>query len=291
MTKAHEPVLLQEFLEFFSEKKIRFFVDGTVGAGGHSRALLEAHPEIERFIGLDRDPAALELAQENLKPWKEKLTLVHSNFRYLKEAVPLESVDGIFFDLGLSSMQLADSGRGFSFYHEGPLDMRMDPTAQLDAATLVNTFSQRELEKIFREYGEESRYRAAAKAIVEGRRKKQIVTTKDLTELLSKSFPWRRKKFHPLTLIFQALRIYVNDELISIEEALPQAVDLLKKGGRLGVISFHSLEDRIVKQSFRSFSQEKRVQILTKKPLIASREEVRNNPRSRSAKLRFLEKL
>ncbi|NGX53695.1 MAG: Ribosomal RNA small subunit methyltransferase H [Chlamydiae bacterium] len=290
--KSHKPVLLEEILSFLEGREVHTVVDGTVGAGGHSQALLEAHPEIEKLVGVDQDPEALAIASETLEPWKDKVVFVQSNFRDLKELVQeFGPIDGILLDVGVSSTQLDQPERGFSLSQDGPLDMRMDPEAFLDAATIINTFSERELGKIFRDYGEERRWRAAAKAIVEGRRKKKIKTTQELAQVLKGVLPWRGRKIHPLTLVFQGLRIRVNEELKVLEEVLPQAVELLQPGGRLCVISFHSLEDRIVKNSFRTMAKEKEVQILTKKPMIASREEIRRNPRSRSAKLRVVERL
>ena len=270
------------------------FIDGTVGAGGHAQALLENHPEIERFYGFDQDELALEIAADTLAPFSEKVKLIHGNFRNLKTLVPEKKIDGIFLDIGVSSMQLDRPEKGFSLYKEGPLDMRMDASNAIDAAQVVNTFSEKELGNIFRDLGEEPRWRTVAKTLVEARKKKRIKTTTDLTEALKHVLTWggrKGKKIHPMTLVFQALRIYVNDELGAIQEAIPQAIDLLAPGGLLGIISFHSLEDRIVKYAFRAAAQEKCVSLLTKKPLIADREEIRQNPRSRSAKLRFVEKL
>ncbi len=289
----HVSILVEEYLAFFAEKKIRRFVDGTVGAGGHASALLKAHGEIESFYGIDQDPEALEIAQKQLEPFKEKVSLIQGSFFEIDQLVdgPLE---GIFLDLGVSSMQLDRPEKGFSLYKEGPLDMRMNPEMRLDAATAVNTFSEKELERIFREYGEEPRARAAAKAVVEARRKKKFKTTTDLTEALKRVLTWggrRGKKIHPMTLVFQALRIYVNNELKGLEEMLPKGVELLSSGGRFGILTFHSLEDRIVKHTFRQLASEKKVTLLTKKPLIPGLEEMQRNPRSRSAKLRFVEKL
>lgn len=289
----HESVLMQEFLSFFSSRTLHHFVDGTVGAGGHARAILEAHPEIERLYGFDRDPDALAIAEETLKPFQERVTLIHANFVDLDQHI-LEPVQGIFLDLGVSSMQLDRPEKGFSFNKEGPLDMRMDPTLSLNAETVVNHYSEKELGEIFRDYGEERRWRQAAKAVVEGRKKKRLRTTTDLTETLKHVLTWGGrggKKIHPMTLVFQGLRIYVNDELKGLEKALPKAISALTPGGRLGVLTFHSLEDRIVKHTFRKFEREERViKVLTKKPLIADLAEIRKNPRSRSAKLRFIEK-
>jgi len=290
----HISILLEEFLNFFADQEIHSFVDGTLGAGGHSFAILSAHPEIQHFFGIDRDPQAIEIARQRLEPFKEKIQLIHGSFHELNLLVPVLGIDGMFLDLGVSSMQLDRPEKGFSLYKEGPLDMRMNPEADLDAATIVNTFSEKELGELFRDYGEEPRWRRAAKAIVEARRKKKIRTTTDLCEVLKTVLTWsgrKGKNIHPATLVFQALRIKVNEELKTLESGLQCAIERLNPGGRLGVISFHSLEDRIVKLSFRQAAVEKKVKILTKKPLIASREEMRKNPRSRSAKMRFVEKL
>lgn len=290
----HEPILVDQFLSFFQEKKIQFFVDGTVGAGGHAKALLTAHPEIERFYGLDQDDLALQIAAETLSPFGDKVRLAQGNFRNMRELVAEERVDGIFLDLGVSSMQLDRPEKGFSFSKEGPLDMRMDPSLERDAAYVVNFFPEKELGRIFQELGEERRWRAAAKAIVEARKKKRLKTTLDLTEALKPVLTWGGrggKKIHPMTLIFQALRIFVNDELGAIQEAIPKGIEWLSSGGLMGVISFHSLEDRIVKHAFKEAARIDTVVLLTKKPLIADRIEVRRNPRSRSAKMRFLEKI
>ena len=290
----HEPILVEQFLTFFQEKSIRVFIDGTVGAGGHAKALLTAHPEIERFYGLDQDDLALQIAEENLRPFSHKVRLVQGNFRRMRDLVAEEKIDGLFLDLGVSSMQLDRPEKGFSFSKEGPLDMRMDPSLEKDAAYVVNFFPEKELGRIFQELGEERRWRAAAKALVEARKKKRLKTTLDLVEALKGVLTWGGrggKKIHPMTLVFQALRIFVNDELGAIQKAIPQGIDWLSTGGLMGIISFHSLEDRIVKHTFKEAAQQDRVLLLTKKPLIADSAEVRRNPRSRSAKMRFLEKV
>lgn len=289
----HIPIFLKEILSFFN-KTLRVFLDGTVGSGGHAEALLQAHSEIKIFYGIDQDPEALAIAKERLKLFKEKIHLLKGNYRDMRQLISLNAdIDGILLDVGVSSMQLDRPEKGFSFSKEGPLDMRMDPEAELDAATIVNTFSERELEHIFREYGEEPRSKRAARAIVEARKKHRILTTSDLCMVLKPVLTWRGRKgkVNPMTLIFQALRIRVNDELGALKEGLSAAIELLAPGGRLGVISFHSLEDRIVKQTFRKAFLDKKVLLLTKKPLVPERDEVRQNPRSRSAKLRFIEKL
>lgn len=283
----HIPVLLKEVLEAFQDVKLEVFVDGTVGAGGHAAALLKAHPEIDIYYAVDRDESALEFARVNLKDFS-CVEFVHANYADIE----VEGIDGILMDLGVSSMQLDQSERGFSFMREGPLDMRMDQTARLTAKEVVNRYSEKELGRIFHEYGEEKRWRQAASAIVQARKKQKIETTKQLAEVLRPVLGWQRKHFNPMTLIFQAIRIEVNGELSRLEKALENAVEHLKSGGRLAVISFHSLEDRIVKQTFKRLKdEEKSIAILTKKPIIASDEEVKHNARSRSAKLRVVEKL
>ena len=290
----HKPILVEQFLTFFQGKSIRVFIDGTVGAGGHAKALLAEHPEIERFYGLDQDDLALQIAEENLQPFSHKVRLVQGNFRHMRELVVEKEIDGLFLDLGVSSMQLDRPEKGFSFSKEGPLDMRMDPSLEKDAAYVVNFYSEKELGRIFHELGEERRWRAAAKAVVEARKKKRLKTTLDLVEALKCVLTWGGrggKKIHPMTLVFQALRIFVNDELGAIQKAIPQGIDWLAPGGLMGIISFHSLEDRIVKHAFKEAAQQDQILLLTKKPLIADSAEVRRNPRSRSAKMRFLEKL
>lgn len=285
----HIPVLLAEVLRIFEGLKIGTFFEGTVGAGGHAEAILEAHPEIERYFACDRDPSALALAKKRLDDrWGKKVEYIHGPFaelpRYLDER-GVSSVDGFFIDIGVSSMQLDQKERGFSFQGDAPLDMRMDPGSDLTAAELVNRLPEVELARIFYEYGEERRSRQAARAIVDARRKKKIQTTGELVAIIFKVI--RGGKIHPATRIFQALRIAVNDELGQLKLALEGAADRLQIGGKMAVISFHSLEDRIVKYAFR---EDKRLEILTKKPIGPSAQESRANPRSRSAKLRAAEK-
>lgn len=310
MSFPHASVLLNELVEFFHGQHLHTFVDATLGAGGHSEAILKDHPEIELLIGIDQDPVAREIANQRLKPWSNHVKIVTGNFSELDKhlsALRIQAVDGIIFDLGVSSMQFDIPEKGFSFMRDGPLDMRMDPTRDLTAAVIVNTWSEGDLGRIFREYGEEKRWRGAAHAIVEARKSKYIATTFDLAEALSvalRPHPFKRG-IHPLTLVFQALRIAVNGELEVLESTIPTAMERLTSGGRLGVISFHSLEDRIVKNAIRFAASDKmntsgiggmfldkdpQVDILTKKPIIPTTEEIELNPRSRSAKLRVIEK-
>ncbi len=297
MKEPHAPVLMNEVLEVFRDKKIRSFFDGTLGAGGHAEAILTAHPEIEIYIGCDRDPDALALAKERLKEWKEKLLLVHGNHsdlrKWMQEA-KTECIDGYLVDAGVSSMQLDRPEKGFSFQGEGPLDMRMNPEGKLTAAEIVNRWKEEDLVNILREYGEEPRARAVARAILAARRNKKLETTRDLVEAI-RPVARGKKHLHFATLTFQAIRIAVNDELGELQRGIEEGIESLCSGGRISVISFHRLEDRIPKNCFRDEEIKKRkplgrLTILTKKPLGPSDDEVRKNPRSRSAKLRAAEK-
>jgi 16S rRNA (cytosine1402-N4)-methyltransferase len=306
----HLPVLLQEVLQAFEPCALKTFVDGTVGAGGHATALLERYPTLELLIGIDQDPQARLLAEQRLAPFQGRYKLVAGNFRYIGthlNQLGIEQVDGILLDLGVSSMQLDQAERGFSFQYDGPLDMRMDPTAPQSAADLVNTLSEAELTQILRDYGDLAQARQLASAIVAGRQQAPLTTTRQLVELLRPvARPIRGGRIHPLTLVFQALRIAVNQELQVLEAALPAAVAALRPGGRLAVITFHSKEDRIVKQWAREAAQdwtadptnpysgrqsvEPTVRLITK-AVQATKAEQKHNPRSRSAKLRVVEKL
>ena len=306
----HHPVLLAEIVHAFENLSLQVVVDGTLGAGGHAQALLEHHPEIQYYLGIDQDPQALALAADRLKPWASKLFLRHGNFAqfddFLKE-LSLPSAGAILVDLGVSSMQLDQPARGFSFMREGPLDMRMNPQEKLTATEIINTWSEQELGRIFRDYGEEKQWRVAARTIVQTRSSHPFITTKDLQTVLTPVLArFAKKGIHPLTLIFQALRICVNRELEVLETFLPKAMHILAPGGRLAVISFHSLEDRIVKTHMRLAASDKwetrglsglfrdkepTVKLITKKPIEPSQEERESYPRSRSAKLRIIEKL
>lgn len=269
--------------------QLKVFFEGTVGAGGHAKAILEAHPEIERYLACDRDPAAHELAKENLAPWGKKVEWIRGPYadlkRYLDER-KIGEIDGFLIDIGVSSMQLDRRERGFSFQGDAPLDMRMDPESSLTAEVIVNEMPEKELARIFFEYGEERRSRQVARAIVEARKKRRIRTTAELVAIVKPVTIWG--KLHPATLVFQALRIAVNDELGQLKKGLDAAIDRTREGGRIAAISFHSLEDRIVKNTLRDARD--RLEILTKKPLCASDEEIKENPRARSAKLRAAEK-
>lgn len=301
----HKSVLLHEILQFFEGKTIKTFIDGTLGAGGHAAAILESHPEIQQYIGIDQDPEAIAIAEKTLLPWKGKVLIKYGNFLEVIKNQK-DPVDGILLDLGVSSMQLDRPEKGFSFMRDGPLDMRMDPSNDLTAATIVNQWSENEIARVIRDYGEEKRWRAAARSIVAARQKEPILTTLQLEQLLFPVLRTDKKGIHPLTLTFQGLRIAVNRELEVLEKGLPLAIEILNPEGILAVISFHSLEDRLVKNAFRYAASDKEdtsgyrghfldkkplVHILTRKPVEPSPEEIQANPRSRSSKLRIIQKI
>jgi 16S rRNA (cytosine1402-N4)-methyltransferase len=301
----HLPVILEASLELMAPAPGKVIVDGTLGGGGHSEAFLQAGATV---IGLDQDPEAIAVATKRLSRFGDRFRAVHANFsevgRVLKD-LGINQIDGGFLDLGVSSWQLDTASRGFSFMRSGPLDMRMNPLTPISAADLVNNASEDQLARIFRNFGEESAANRIAARIVRERAKKPIQTTLDLANLVESVIP-RRGKTHPATRVFQGLRIAVNRELEVLNEALEAFTGHLRKGGRFGVISFHSLEDRIVKVFFKQRSQafldrpewpEPRpnpdylFKLLTNKPVIAGEEEQLQNPRSRSAKLRVAEKI
>ena len=287
--RPHVSVLFQEVIDFLLPLDGGRYIDGTLGAGGHSAGILNASSPTGRLLGFDADPKSLAIAKENLAQFGERAILVHSNFENMKivaEQNNFAPVDGIVLDLGLSSMQLADAERGFSFLTDGALDMRFnpDPDGETDAAELVNTLSEKDLADLIYEYGEEHASRRIARAIVYAR---PIKTAAQLANVIERSMG-RRGRIHPATQTFQALRIAVNREIDVLENGLPQAVELLKPQGRIAIISFHSLEDRVVKNFFRSSDQ---LRVLTKHPVRPSDDEVQANSRSRSAKLRVAEKV
>lgn len=304
----HVPVLARSCVEFLDPQPGGRFIDCTINGGGHSAAILERTAPDGPHLGLDADPEALAAAATRLAAFGSRVTLVHSNFRYL-DATATEArfrdVDGILLDLGLSSRQLSLAERGFSFAQEGPLDMRFDRTQGPTAAELIASAAPEELERTFREFGEEPQARRIAQAIASARRETPIRTTGQLADLISRTVG-RRGRLHPATRTFQALRIAVNDELGALASALPQAIGLLRRGARLVVISFHSLEDRVVKNFFASVSgrvvNDRRVpvapiappaqvRIITRRPLMPSPEEIAANPRGRSARLRVAERI
>lgn len=293
---AHISVLPAQVLEALAPRMGGRYIDGTLGGGGHAAAVLEASGPDGRLLGIDTDPAALVAAQARLAQFGPRLTLARGNFRAisaLARAVGFAPVDGILLDLGVSSYQLDTPERGFSFQADAPLDMRLDPDGPQTAADLVNTLPEGELADILYHYGEEHASRRIARWIVEARRRQPLTRTGELAALVMRALGGRRGKIHPATRTFQALRIAVNGELESLEQALPQAVELLAPGGRLVLIAFHSLEDRIVKHFFRAEAsgETPRLRLITKKPLEADEAEQQHNPRSRSAKLRVAERM
>jgi len=285
----HIPVLLDEVLQYLDAKQGGRFIDATLGAGGHTAAILERTSPDGKLLALDQDESALSSAKETLESFGSRVVFVHSNFRAVKtvsEDQGFGGCDGVLADIGISSMMVDDPSRGFSFMREGPLDMRMDRTQALTAADIVNTYSEKEIADILYTYGEERRSRPIARSIVHNRPLQQ---TTDLVRAIERvSGGPRHGQIHPATRTFQALRIYVNDELQSLEDFIDSAMAVVRSGGRVVVITFHSLEDRIVKQKFRASTVPGRA--LTKKVVIASNEEVRSNPRARSAKLRAWER-
>jgi len=289
----HRSVLPQEVLDHLAVGPGKVIVDATVGLGGHSQLILKAITESGKLIGIDRDGASLDQARERLGS-SQNVLLVQDNFTHLEhilQNLQVQKVDGILFDLGVSSYQLTEPSRGFSFQQQGPLDMRMDTREAVSAEQIVNHASEEELDHILKEFGEERWHRRIAQRIVKARQRAPITTTTQLAELVTRAIPRVRSKIHPATRTFQALRIAVNQELEALDFAIRKAVHYLNPGARIVVISFHSLEDRIVKRRFRELAKERRLVLVTKKPITPSLEELRENPRSRSAKLRSAEKL
>ena len=307
----HVPIMLEEVMNGLNLKPTGIYVDCTLGGAGHSREILKRTSPSGKLIGLDQDPVALKAAGERLKEFGDRAAAVHANFSSLAKVLQqlnIPAVDGVLFDLGVSSPQLDNAERGFSYMHNAPLDMRMDPENPHTAKQLVNELSEEELAKIIIEYGEERWAKRIANFIIQARRIKPIETTFELVEIIKKAIPApaRRKGPHPAKRTFQALRIAVNNELNIIADALTAAVDVLKPHGRLAVITFHSLEDRIAKDTFNHLAKgcicpkelpvcqcnkKQEIKIITRKPITPSNEELEQNPRSRSAKLRIVEKM
>jgi len=295
---THIPVLLNEVIKFLNLKNNGIYVDATLGEGGHTLNILENTDEKVKVIGIDRDKEVLNVAKERLKRFKDRVFIVNDNFKnidkILKE-MKIEKIDGVLFDLGVSSFQMDSKDRGFSFRYNSILDMRMDKRQSLKAEDLVNKLPYKELEEVIRLFGEERFSRKIAKNICLERKKKEIKTTFELVEIINKSIPekFKYKKIHPATKTFQGLRIAVNDELNSLKESLNKVVNFMNPGARLCIISFHSLEDRIVKRFFNEKSKVKNqiLKIITKKPIIPSDTEIFSNLRSRSAKLRVAERI
>ena len=309
MEFTHKSVLLDECIEALNIRPDGVYVDGTLGRAGHSREIVQKLTT-GRLICIDRDMAAIDAAKERLAPWMERVTLVHGNFADLGEVLrekEIAGVDGMLFDLGVSSPQLDDASRGFSYMQDAPLDMRMDKTAALTAYEVVNAWSYEELRRILFEYGEERYAPAIAKAIVRARETRPVETTLELVDLIKSAMPPAalREKQHPAKRSFQAIRIAVNGELDALPPMLKSATEALNPGGRLAVITFHSLEDRSVKRAMQDMARgctcppdfpvcicgkKPKLTLLTRKPIVSGEAELEENPRARSAKLRVAEK-
>ena len=307
---GHVPVLLHECLDALAIRPEGIYVDGTLGRAGHSLEIVK-RLTTGRLIGIDRDETAIAAAQERLADYADRVTLVHSNFDRIGDILAelhIDGADGMLFDLGVSSPQLDDAERGFSYMHDAPLDMRMDRSAYLTAREVVNGWSYEELRRILFEYGEERYAPAIARRIVQTREQRPIETTLELVEVIKSAMPPAalREKQHPAKRSFQAIRIAVNDELGAVSQVMRDAIPCLNPGGRLAVITFHSLEDRIVKNAMAEAAKgctcppsfpvcvcgkKPKVRLITRKPIVSGEEELARNPRARSAKLRICEKL
>ena len=303
--RPHQPVLYKEIIHALQPHDGGRYVDGTLGAGGHARGILEASAPDGQLLGLDVDPQALALARKTLAPYEQRTHLVQASYVSLSrqlDQLGWKAVDGIVLDLGVSSMQFDTPERGFSFMNDAPLDMRFGPSMLQSAADLVNEYPESELADLIYRYGEERESRKIARAIVRAR---PLHTTRELAAVIETVSPRRGERIHPATRTFQALRIAVNEELASVEAVLPQALAGLRSGGRLAVISFHSLEDRIVKDFFREqskdlvnppyeqrYAEERKATLkeVNRKPITPGEDEIKSNPRARSAKLRIAEK-
>ena len=311
MIFEHKSVLLYETVDSLNIKPDGIYVDGTLGGGGHAYEVLKRLGPKGRLIGIDQDADAIQAASGRLKEYGEKVTIVRSNYRNIKEVLSslgIEKVDGIYLDLGVSSYQLDTAERGFTYRENAPLDMRMDQRNEKTAADIVNEYSEMELYRIIRDYGEDRFAKNIAKHIVKARQEKRIETTDELVEIIKAAIPARVRAEggHPAKRTFQAIRIAVNDELGAVDKMVQRAVPRLNPGGRLAVISFHSLEDRIVKNGLAAFAKgctcppdfpvcvcgkKPQIRLITRKPVVSGPEELEENPRARSAKLRVAEKL
>ena len=310
MEFKHISVLYEESIDALNVKDRGIYVDGTLGGGGHSFGILSKSEDC-RLIGIDQDKEAIEAAGKRLEPFHDRITLVKSNFckiKYILSSRGIDKIDGAVLDLGVSSYQLDNADRGFSYMHDAPLDMRMDTDSGLNAREIVNSYSEEELSRIFFDYGEEKWSRRIAEFIVKQRKERSVETTFELVDIIKAAIPKkaRLEGGHPAKRIFQAIRIEVNGELKILDKAIRDFCDCLKPGGRLAVITFHSLEDRIVKNAYRSLAEgctcpkdfpvcvcgnKPQIKIITRKPVLPAEEETKNNSRSKSAKLRVIEKL
>jgi len=305
----HIPVLLKEVIQYLNPQPNQNFIDCTIGGAGHAREILSRTGPAGKLLGIDWNEESLRIAHENLAVFGKRVILARNNFVNLKKVIQehhFEKVQGILLDLGMSSLELESSGRGFSFLKDEPLDMRHSTETKITAADIVNHYNEKDLMQILRQYGEERKARRIAQAIIQERKVHRIQTTQDLVKIILKVAQNPQSKIYPATKVFQALRIAVNNELENLQEVLPQALEILERGGRLVVIAFHSLEDRIVKNFFRTESRacvcpseilqcvchhSPQIKILNKKPIKPKESEIKQNPRSRSALLRAAEKI
>ncbi len=295
-TKYHIPVMLREVIDYLDLAPGKVVVDATLGTGGHSLAILEKIAPGGRLIGIDRDEESLKIAKERLAKFKNSAEFVYGNFVDIDKILgnlKVKKIDAILFDLGVSSLQLEDPERGFSFQNEGPLDMRLDRNSYISAYDLVNNLNEEEISTLLRNFGEERWHNRIARYLVRERQKHPISTTRELSEVVIRALPYKHRyyRIHPATRTFQAVRIAVNRELETLQAALEKTVGLLNKKARICVISFHSLEDRIVKFSFRGSASAGLIKIITPKPLTPKEDEIAENPSSRSAKLRVGERV
>jgi len=296
--QLHTPVMLAEVLQYLNLHPGQTIIDGTVGMGGHSLEIVKRIAPGGKLIAIDRDKESLDMAQARLKDFSEQAQFVYGNFSEMDEIVKrlkVDRIDGILLDLGVSTFQLTQADRGFSFTREGPLDMRLDRNSYISAYDLVNNLNEEEISNLLWSFGEERWHNRIARRVVEERQKQPITTTAELSEIVMRAIPPRFRKFHyrihPATRTFQAVRIAVNRELEVLEQVLAKSIPLLSPGGRICVISFHSLEDRVVKWAFRKAAAEGVLTILTPKPLTPTESEARENPSSRSSKFRAAEKI
>lgn len=292
----HRPVMLEEVLTLLKLKNGMIVVDATIGMGGHSIEIIKKISPKGKLIGIDCDKEALEIAKNRLSEYSKQCTLVHDNFSNIDKilgSLGINRVDGVIVDLGVSSLQLENPARGFSFVNEGPLDMRMNQDSSISAYELINNLSQAELASILWKFGQERFSNRIARMIIRKRNGSVINTTTELANMVSKALPYSKKHYriHPATRTFQAIRIAVNQELKSLELFLNKIAKFLNKKGRVCIISFHSLEDRIAKINFRNLAKSQEFRLIVKKPLVPKDEEIKVNPRARSAKLRVLEKI
>ncbi len=292
----HVPVMVSEVLKYLNPKSGQCILDCTIGMAGHALAILKQVGSNGHLIGLDRDAESLVKASETLRQFSQQCSLIHEDYRNVDNVLNqlgIQEIDGMLFDLGISSFQFNAPERGFSIKLNGPLDMRMDKDSYISAYDLVNSLSEKEISSILKNFGQERWHHRIAHALVTQRSKYPIESTHDLSEIVLRAIPFRhkRQKIHPATRTFQAFRIAVNRELEALEVALIKSIEYLKIGGRICVISFHSLEDRIVKEKFRQFAKVGRIKLILSKPLSPQEEEITSNPRSRSARLRVAERI